>query len=76
MSDKRDDGGRAFPKDGAAYSEGMSLRDYHAAAALPFAFQAWEEGYFDINKDADNPLTLIAECAYQFADAMLAARTK
>lgn len=55
---------------------GMTLRDYFAARSLQFAFRAWEEGYFDINRDADSATDEIAECAYQLADSMLRARAK
>jgi hypothetical protein len=63
--------------------EGMTLRDYFAAKALPNAIEYWL-------RDSDNPsqydpdtilapddghsLKLIAETAYDIADAMLKAR--
>ena len=51
---------------------GMSLRDYFAAKALPVAWQAFENGYFDSAEDSIN--ANVATCAYQMADAMIAAR--
>lgn len=52
----------------------MSLRDYFAAKAMPVAWQAFENGYFDSGEDSIN--ADVATCAYQMADAMLAARAK
>lgn len=54
--------------------EGMSLRDYFAAKALPVAWAALEEGYFEA--DEYNSAQRMAECAYQLADAMLSERNK
>ncbi|MEW2740992.1 hypothetical protein ABZ131_17695 [Providencia rettgeri] len=48
----------------------ISLRDQFAMAALPIAWKAKEDGYYE-GDDND-----VAECAYQMADAMLAARNK
>jgi hypothetical protein len=84
MTGEREDGGPAFPipiqfcpdgKDGvvvdsieyAPRNGGMSLRDWFAGQAFPVAWKAFEMGYFQGDID-------IAKCAYQFADAMLAAR--
>ncbi len=64
------DGGPAFPHwDGPSGTcfNGMTLRDYFAAAALPAMITTWKES---INE---------AECvqaAYEYADAMLAERDK
>lgn len=74
----------AFPTriesgDEAAYWEGMTLRDYFAAAALPGLLTAFSltttEGdgpdTFDEHSDPKN----IATTAYRYADAMLSARS-
>ena len=57
----------AFPNPNRTDQTGMTLRDYFAAKALPFALSecALSEDY-----DVNSP----AELAYQFADAMLKAR--
>jgi len=57
----------AFPNPHRTDLTGMTLRDYFAAKALPFALSecALSEDY-----DVNSP----AELAYQFADAMLKAR--
>lgn len=65
------DGGPAFPRDHANDGHnGMTLRDYFAAQALPLAFAVFDEGYSPESPEPD----LVAKCAYQYADAMLAAR--
>ena len=57
---------KAFP---CEQSDGMNLRDYFAAKALPVLMRAdskpWE-GHYEIH----------AEQAYKFADAMMKAREK
>ena len=63
----------AFPNEGfngwGEPFQGMDLRDYFAAAALPMAIQEMNEAEsFNIN-DA-------AIVAYQYADAMMQARQK
>jgi len=57
----------AFPNPHRTDLTGMTLRDYFAAKALPFALSecALSEDY-----DVNSP----AELAYQFADAMMKAR--
>lgn len=74
---KINDGGPAFPfkiidKDGfAAYSPGMTLRDFFAAKAMQSAYGALCAS----DKSVDgNEETLIARLAYKLADAMLAER--
>lgn len=52
------------------HNNGMTLRDYFAAEALPVAWKAYES--FAVN--TDNPNEEIAKAAYQLADAMLVAR--
>jgi len=64
-------GGQAFPD---KYTNGMTLRDYFAAKAMPI-FMAEMDG-----PDGDNPggptwqSHQVAELAYEVADAMLKAR--
>ncbi|QLG93732.1 hypothetical protein HZF02_18015 [Pseudomonas yamanorum] len=53
---------------------GMSLRDYFAAKALPTAWTAFADGYFQAD-GWDSINEGVAVCAYQMADAMLAARS-
>ena len=75
----RDDGGPAFPRPASEYTEhgtlpdgntaideqdGMSLRDYFAAAALT--------GLLAANEDRDMDVT--AKYAYRYADFMLQAQ--
>lgn len=69
------DGGPAFPhpagwRRNPAIHDGMSLRDWLAGQALLAAWQGFDKGYYE-GDNAD-----IAACAYQIADAMLAARDK
>jgi hypothetical protein len=57
---------QVFPNE---YSDGVTLRDYFAAKALPVAIQEMNEAEsFDLN-DA-------ATLAYHYADAMMKAREK
>ena len=69
-----EDGGPAFPLaepgNCVSASEGMTLRDYFAAKAMPLAWKIFDEGY---SPDALTPEN-IAKAAYQIADAMIAAR--
>lgn len=81
----KDTGGPAFPGTYSARSDqgrgpvtefhdkGLSLRDYFAAKALPVAWKAFEDGYFT-NEGWDSINEGVAVCAYQMADAMIAAR--
>lgn len=69
---------RAFPlyiaRDQAAneeVNEGMSLRDYFAAAALPQRLTpSWDAGF------VERDIKIVAEECYAIADAMLAERQK
>jgi len=63
-----DDGGSAFPNkgDGDSY-DGMTLRDYFAAAALTGSLSS-TEGPASPDSEAKN--------AFKYADAMLAERAK
>ena len=59
----------AFPLVTLGHTEhGMTLRDWFAGQALSAAWDACDKGYFE-GGNAE-----IARCAYQLADAMLAAR--
>lgn len=65
---------------------GMDLRDYFASKSLPLAFKVWEnyhnseendETYKTSNFQLDgNYQELVAETAYEMADAMLKARNE
>jgi hypothetical protein len=58
---------QAFPNPHRTDLTGMTLRDYFAAKALPFAqSECALSGDYDVNN--------VAELAYQFADAMLKER--
>lgn len=56
-------------------SLGITVRDYFATKALPIAWQAFNDGFFDAD-GWDSINEGVAACAYQMADAMLAARVK
>jgi hypothetical protein len=64
MSTKKKDGGPAFPTQSSPYFTGMTLRDWFAGQALT---APWSSN-FEVSE--------AAEIAYEFADAMLAARAK
>ena len=79
MSDKT--GGPAFPTGNFSHNaEGMTLRDYFAAKAMQgyISYMGCGPDKVDpIGKDESEPnKTVIARCAYKFADAMLAEREK
>jgi hypothetical protein len=69
---------------GVKESTGMDLRDYFAAKAMPLAFKVWENYHSSDENDATYKTSnfqadgsyqeLIANTAYQMADAMMAAR--
>lgn len=66
---------------GMAPCDGMTLRDYFAAKAMPLAFQYWREctngvdGNFVFSRTEDEgEMDLIAADCYEMADAMLKAR--
>lgn len=64
---------------------GMDLRDYFAAKSLPLAFKVWENFHDSDENDATyktsnfqmdgNYQELVANTAYQMADAMMKARS-
>lgn len=56
------------------FSEEFGVRDYFAAKSLPFAWKAFEDGYFDSDDESIN--ASVAACAYQLADAMILERAK
>lgn len=81
-------GGQAFPIlfTHATTQEGMTLRDYFAAKALPICYQNYMHDYFHPDhqnhqdKDSSNrgefmkeDKNAIADLAYEMADAMLRA---
>lgn len=71
---ERKDGGQAFPRAYANYDygpEGMTLRDYFAAAALTGIVTAREKHGWPTPSEG-----VAAADAYGFADAMLEARDK
>ena len=70
--------------DGWKTDYGMDLRDYFAAKTLPIAYKIWKDYYFSeensggnkpssFEVDGDYP-ELIAETAYELADAMMKVR--
>lgn len=70
----------AFPVQASDYGghgtcSGLTIRDYFAAKSLPTAWAAFDGGYFDAG-EWESINRGVAECAYQMADAMLAARVK
>lgn len=65
--DRTNDGGPAFPCTTMHDFKGMSLRDYFAGQALA--------GYL-ANAKAESRVAVVAEWAYDYADAMLAERQK
>ena len=65
MSNQINDGGPAFPTPaGIQHNDGITLRDYFAAAALQGILSSTQTGH----------LQIIAKDAYGMADAMLKAR--
>ncbi len=82
-------GGPAFPCERQKNwtSAGMTLRDYFASKALPICYQFWTNDYYHPDAadaedrvkedrgvfDSDTKI-VIADCAYEMADAMLERR--
>ena len=69
-------GGPAFPNDAAALrkeQEGMTLRDYFAAKALPAAYADYCESARKIGFDEGWKMGVALD-AYDMADAMLKAK--
>lgn len=71
-------GGPAFPSDAVGYvgqaSQGMTLRDYFAAKALPALIQTSIESAAKQGALPEEFRRTIANAAYAQADAMLKAR--
>lgn len=67
-------GGSAFP--GAGYCDGMTLRDWFASQAPPMDddWASLRREDWPVGEAEDHELRLMAEWAYAWADAMLAAR--
>jgi len=62
-------------------SDGMDLRDYFAAKAMQLTYTFWTKDYYELELDDEEvktgflkDMTLIAETAYEMADAMMEAR--
>ena len=79
----KDNGGPAFPmirdmrhNPDWDHEEGMTLRDYFAAKAMQIMWDAYHEGYCGLTNHDTPSNDVIAEGAYQLADAMLAERAK
>jgi hypothetical protein len=74
MSNQKHTGGPAFPRedyqtDDAPGQSGMTLRDYFAAKAMESLIAGAVRGHIDYGNEGD-----VARRAFEFADAMLAAR--
>lgn len=79
------DGGPAFPLIGEGpnapcFNEGMSLRDYFAAQALPstigMQIPEWQLKAWFGNRGGLKREEIAARAAYEFADALLTARSE
>jgi len=75
---------KVFPiLDKSYYNEGMDLRDYFAAKAMPLVLKdefwlgkhTFTTAYEEMLAD-DEPEYFLAQCAYTLADAMMSARKK
>lgn len=89
MNEKLNDGGSAFPvasvgtgdsRDGMTRgSDGMSLRDYFAGMALRGILDSWDRPITDEEFKGGVALPIkenVAQVCYEFADAMIAERSK
>lgn len=82
MSDRIEDGGPAFPSgamsigdgDSVAYATGMTLRDWFAGQALKSLIRNRGTHVHFSDEAVQKCRLQVAEMAYGFADAMLAAR--
>jgi hypothetical protein len=83
----KNDGGPAFPPSLNVSSQGMTLRDYFAAKAIPLAYRFWMHDFYGpdmpdadvrgevVRNDWDEELMEMMACdCYKMADAMLKAR--
>lgn len=68
----QDNGGPAFPV--TRHETGMTMRDYFAAKAPPYT-DAWVQRYCR-NVGYMSDAKCMADWAYEYADAMLDARSK
>lgn len=74
MTNEQRDSGPAFPSHGSmgeVAHEGMTLRDYFAAKALPAVI---DKCAGDTRKPGESHATYFAAKCYELADAMLKAR--
>jgi len=87
MSDEIKDGGPAFPTENehqtgnhTMHFQGMSLRDYFAAKAMQAILTNQDLASAVVKDSIANkkvkPTDVLAFAAYEYADAMLAERTK
>lgn len=77
MTKQHDDGGPAFPNDGGPGSNGMTLLDYFAAAAM----QGWLASYGPESRHPAhlgeiNRAATVAADAYRMAAAMIAEKRR
>jgi len=71
MSNQINDGGPAFPTPaGIQHNDGMTLRDYFAAAALSSMDATRELSFLEPGKENSQ----MAQRAYRIADAMIKAK--
>ncbi len=77
---KKNTGGPAFPGESALLNKGMTLRDYFAAKAMQGLITYMGCGPNKVDQigadENEQNKTVIARCAYIYADAMLAEREK
>jgi len=87
MRDINKTGGPAFPSHGdmgEVTQEGMTVRDYFAAKAIPLSWADWETAVKNTDEWGEEDIPFfpsecfchIAEDAYAMADAMIAERDK
>ena len=80
MNNQMKDGGAAFPgmtyisQDGKKNPEGMTLRDYFAAAALQGMLGGLDRNTMRFLENTEYPSGKMASAAYNIADAMIKAR--
>jgi hypothetical protein len=72
----KDNGGPAFPCELSTRFQGMTLRDYFAAKAMPQAASRYTKAHEDGEYLPEESYPQVAFCAYKLADAMLAERAK
>jgi len=62
------------PSGATIMDNGMTLRDYFAAKAMQIMWDAYDKGYCGLTNRDTPSNEVIAEGAYQLADAMLSQR--